>query len=135
MPDTFTQNLAKLQASNLMSGAVIQGEADLLLARTEGTRNILTDFNQRLQELELEPLSTEEQLLAINKDPTVTSEMVDLEEQLANFSSFSVNVIRQQEELSKLYGGTITALTSVGGEDALNLAGTLGKQQVHYTCL
>jgi hypothetical protein len=127
--ETFQQTLAKLQTSNLMSGAVIKGQAELLTARTEGTQKVISDFNTRLQELEREPLTTEDQLAEINKDPTVTEDMVDLEEQLANFSSFSINIIRQQEQLNKLYGGTISALGVIGGEDASRLTGLLENQQ------
>jgi len=129
MAETFTKDLAMLQASNLMSGAVVKGQAQLLTARTKGTQQILKDFNERLQNLEQEPLTTEEQLRTINEDPTVTEEMVDLEEQLANFSSFSINVIQRQEELNKLYGGTIQALGVVGGEDAVRMANILESQR------
>jgi len=125
----FTTALAKLQTSNLMSGEVIKGQAKLLEAQTKGTRNVITDFNARLQELEQEPLSTEEQLSAINEDPTVKENQVDLEKQLSTFASFSVNVLRRQEELNKLYGGTIQNLGMVGGEDAGRLVDVLSGQQ------
>ena len=129
MAEQFTKDLAMLQASNLMSGAVVKGQAELLTARTKGTQQILRDFNERLQGLEQEPLTTEDQLRTINEDVTVTEEMVDLEEQLANFSSFSINVIQRQEELNKLYGGTIQALGVVGGEDAVRMANILESQR------
>jgi len=127
--EDFTTALTKLQASNLLSGNVIQGKANLISKQVEGTREIIDNFSKRLQQIEGDPLTTEEQLDALNKDPAVNKDMVDLQDQISNFASFSINVARRQNELNKLYGGTIQALGLVGGEDAQNLSRTLTQQQ------
>lgn len=129
MADNFTNTLAKLQASNLMSGFAVSGQAALLNARTEGTREVINNFSKRLQEIEADPLTTEEQLQTLNADAVVTEEMVDIQDQLSKFASFSVNTIKRQEEINRLYGGTIQQLGLVGGEDAGNLANILQTQQ------
>ena len=126
---SFTETFGELSSSNFLGGLILKAQGDVLKSQSIATKKIISSFSQRLQELESTPLTVDEQLAALNKDPDVKKSFKSLQETIGDYEALTYNIYNRQMMLNKIYGDTINALSGVGGETAGRLVESLGREQ------
>jgi glutaredoxin len=128
MANSFTDQFAQISQTNLMGGLLLSAQADMMTKQISTTKDIMTSFSKKLQDVESSPLTTEEQLQRLQQDPDFQESAGDLSKYIADYQTLTMNVRNRVNSLTNLYGNTALALSAVGGDVAERISGVLDKQ-------
>jgi hypothetical protein len=128
MANSFTDQLGQISQTNLMGGLLLSAQADMITQQIGTTKSVMNSFSKKLQDLESQPLTTEEQLQRLQQDPDFQNSAGDLSKYIADYQALTMNVRNRVDSLTKLYGNTAIALSAIGGDVAERISGVLDKQ-------
>jgi hypothetical protein len=120
MSTTYIEQLQKLAAGNFLGGVVQKASADLMAERQGATTRVLTQLNQKIGSLESgSPTPTAMQIDKLTSDPTAKKHIASLEEEALSYQKLQQDILSQQQQFSTAYTEAIQALTTIGGDEAM----------------